>query len=146
MLDHAVGIREKILTGELPEGVELRQDTIAAELQVSRTPVREALRQLAVEGLITLVPYRGASVSSLSTGEICGFFETRAVIECYLLTLAVPNLKEEDFERAEDILSQFEQSVQNESEAKAWGQWNWRFHSTLYIPANRPFMLSFVKT
>jgi len=139
-------IREKILTGELPEGVQLRQYTIAAEFQVSATPVREALRRLAVEGLITIAPYRGASVSSLSVEEIGELFETRAVLESYLLGRAVPTLKEEDFKRAEDILTQFEQSLRNESEAKTWSLWHWRFHSTLYVPANRPFVLRFVKT
>jgi DNA-binding GntR family transcriptional regulator len=138
-------IRQKIVTGELPGGTQLRQGKIAAEFQVSPIPVREALRHLAAEGLITIVPYRGASVSSLSAGEIGELFETRAVLESYLLGCAVPNLKDEDFKRADGILSRFEQSLRSESEAKAWGQWNWRFHSTLYVPANRPFMLRFVK-
>jgi DNA-binding GntR family transcriptional regulator len=139
-------LREKILSGELREGEQLRQDAIAAEFQISRIPVREALSHLAAEGLIKIVANRGAIVSSLSPEEIAELFETRAVLECYMLRQAIPRLKEEDFKRAEDILRQFEQSLEKDSETKAWGQWNWLFHSTLYAPATRPTMLAFLKT
>jgi DNA-binding GntR family transcriptional regulator len=139
-------LREKILSGELREGEQLRQDAIAAEFQISRIPVREALSHLAAEGLINIVANRGAVVSALSPEEIGEMFEARAVLECYMLRQAIPNLKEEDFKRAEEILRQFEESLEDQSEAKSWGKWNWLFHSTLYAPANRPVMMAFVKT
>lgn len=133
-------LREKILSGELREGEQLRQDAIAAEFQISRIPVREALSHLAAEGLITIVANRGAVVSALSPDEITQLFETRAVLECYMLRCAIANMKEEDFRRAEDILWHFEESLEKDSEVKSWGQWNWSFHSALYEPANRPVM------
>jgi DNA-binding GntR family transcriptional regulator len=139
-------LREKIISGELHEGEQLRQDAIAEEFQISRIPVREALSHLAAEGLITIVANRGAVVSALSPEEISELFETRAVLECYMLRLAIPNFKEEDFQRAEDILRQYEKSLENDSDIKLWGQWNWSFHSALYAPANRPVMMSFLKT
>lgn len=139
-------MREKIVSGELREGQQLRQDAIAADFQISRIPVREALSHLAAEGLIKIVANRGAVVSALSPEEIGELFETRAVLECYMLRQALPNLKEADFERAEDVLRQFEESLEDESEAKSWGRWNWLFHSALYAPANRPVMLGFIKT
>jgi DNA-binding GntR family transcriptional regulator len=139
-------LREKILSGELREGQQLRQDAIAAEFQISRIPVREALSHLAAEGLIKIVANRGAVVSALSPEEISELFETRAVLECYMLRHAIPNLREEDFRRAEEILRQFEHSLEKDSETKSWGQWNWLFHSKLYTPANRPTMLAFLKT
>jgi DNA-binding GntR family transcriptional regulator len=139
-------LREKILSGEIREGEQLRQGAIATEFQISRIPVREALSHLAAEGLIKIVANRGAIVSALSPEEIGELFETRAVLECYMLRQAIPNLKEEDFKRAEEILRQFENSLENESETKSWGQWNWLFHSTLYAPAKRPTMLGFLRT
>jgi DNA-binding GntR family transcriptional regulator len=139
-------LREKIVSGELSEGEQLRQDAMAAEFQTSRIPVREALSHLAAEGLIKLVANRGAIVSSLSPEEIGELFETRAVLECYMLRHAVPSLQEEDFKRAEDILRQFELSLEKDSETKSWGHWNWLFHATLYAPAKRPTMLAFLKT
>lgn len=138
-------LTEKILSGELREGEQLRQDAIAAEFQISRIPVREAFSHLAAEGLITIVANRGAVVSALSPDEIIQLFETRAVLECYMLRCAIANMKEEDFQRTEDILRHYEQSLENDSEVKSWGRWNWSFHSALYAPANRPVMLSFLK-
>ena len=139
-------LREKILSGELREGEQLRQDAIAAEFQISRIPVREALSHLAAEGLINIVANRGAVVSALSPEEIAELFETRAVLECYMLRQAMPNFSEDDFHRAEEILRKFEHSLENDSETKSWGEWNWQFHSTLYAPAERPTMLAFLKT
>src|SRR5256885_5460036 len=139
-------LREKILSGELREGEQLRQDAIATEFQISRIPVREALSHLAAEGLITIVANRGAVVSALSPEEIMEIFETRAVLECHMLRCAIPNLKPADLEKAEEILKQFEESLEKDSEVKSWGSWNWSFHSTLYAPANRAFMLSYVKS
>lgn len=139
-------LREQILNGELREGEQLRQDAIATEFQISRIPVREALSHLAAEGLITIVANRGAVVSSLAPEEIEQLFETRAVLECYMLRCAIPNLTEADFQKAEGILESFEESLEQDSETKNWGAWNWTFHSTLYVPANRPTMLSFIKT
>jgi len=139
-------LREQILNGELREGQQLRQDAIASEFQTSRIPVREALSHLAAEGLITIVANRGAVVSSLAPEEMEQLFETRAVLECYMLRCAIPNLSEADFQKAEEILKSFEESLERDSEMVNWGAWNWSFHSTLYAPANRPAMLSFIKT
>src|SRR4051812_530007 len=83
-------LRERILRGDYPEGEPLRQDALADELGVSRIPVREALRQLEAEGLVTFNPHRGAVVSSLSLEEIDELFELRAKIESDLLRRAVP--------------------------------------------------------
>jgi len=139
-------LRDKILHGELREGEQLRQDAIAAEFQISRIPVREALSHLAAEGLITIVANRGAVVSALSPDEIMQLFETRAVLECYVLRQGIANFTEKDFQAAEEILRHFEESLENDGDVKFWGQWNWTFHSALYAPANRPVMLSFLKT
>lgn len=139
-------LREKILCGELREGQQLRQHAIAAEFQISRIPVREALSHLAAEGLITLVANRGAVVSALSPEEIMELFETRAVLECYMLRCSIPRMKPEDFQHAEDVLRRYEESLEKDSEVESWGRWNWSFHSVLYAPANRPKMLSLAKT
>jgi len=139
-------LREKILSGELPEGEQLRQETIAAEYEISRIPVREALSHLAGEGLVKIVGNRGAVVAALAPDEIMQLFETRAVLESYILRQAIPNITDEDLQRVEDILVHYEQSLEHNSEVKSWGRWNWNFHSALYAPANRAVMLSFLKT
>ena len=59
-------IRDKILSGDYQESEELKENTIAKELGVSRTPVREALRQLELEGLVSIIPNKGASVTGIT--------------------------------------------------------------------------------
>jgi len=130
-------LRDKILRGELREGEQLRQHTIAAELDVSRIPLREAFRQLEAEGLIKIIDHRGAVVSALSPDEIEELFDIRAAIESVTLRRAVPRLTDQDFERAEMALTAYEQALNDESDFDVWGELHWQFHSTLYAAANR---------
>ena len=129
-------LRERILRGDYPEGEPLRQDALADELGVSRIPVREALRQLEAEGLVTFSPHRGAVVSSLSLDEIDELFELRAEIECDLLCRAIPKMSSEQLDRAIDVLDEFQDALRA-GEATRWGPLNWHFHAALYAPANR---------
>jgi len=133
-------LRERILRGDYPDGEPLRQDAIADELGVSRIPVREALRQLEAEGLVTFSPHRGAVVSTLSLEEIDELFELRADIECDLLRRAIPKMTADQLDRATDVLDEFQEALAA-SEASRWGPLNWHFHAALYAPANRNFTM-----
>lgn len=146
IVDLAVeALRDKILKGECPEGSPLRQDALAADLGVSRIPVREALRQLEVEGLVTFSPYYGAVVSVLSLEEIDELFELRALIEGDLLRSAVPALTPEILGKAEEVLEAYEAAF-HRADIAAWGQLNWEFHSTLLAGAGRPLTLGVLAT
>ena len=134
-------LRDRILVGELPEGTPLRQAALAAELGVSRIPIREALRQLEAEGLVTFRPHVGASVSSLSLPEIEELFLLRALIETDVLGRAGGLLAPEDLERAEEVLEAFEEAFDRRDVA-AWGTLNWEFHSALYGVALQPITLN----
>lgn len=138
------GIRERILDRTYAEGEQLRQDVLAADFGVSRIPVREALRQLEAEGLVTFSPHRGAVVSSLSIAEIDELFALRARLETILLRRAVPLLTEEVVERAEEILNEYDAAFR-ERDVAAWGDLNWQFHSTLYSAAGRPVTMAVVE-
>jgi DNA-binding GntR family transcriptional regulator len=74
-------LRERILSGALPPGMRIVAEDLAAELNISRTPVREAFRELDAEGLLVLRPNRGAVVASLSPDELLDLFEIRAALE-----------------------------------------------------------------
>lgn len=137
-------LRERILRGVYADDAPLRQDAIAAELGVSRIPVREALRQLEAEGLVVFNPHRGAVVSSLSVDEIIELFELRAQIESDLVRRAVPRTAAEQLRRAKEILKAYDAAFRA-GEISAWGKLNWEFHSTLYAPANRPFTMAVVQ-
>lgn len=134
-------LRERILRGDFPEGEPLRQDALADDLGVSRIPVREALRQLEAEGLVTFSPHRGAVVSSLSLDEIDELFELRAEIECDLLRRAIPVATQDDFDRAREVLNEFLDALRA-GESTRWGPLNWHFHAALYAPARRPFTMN----
>lgn len=133
-------LRERILRGDYPEGEPLRQDALADELGVSRIPVREALRQLEAEGLVTFSPHRGAVVSSLSLDEIDELFQLRADIECDVLRRAIPQMTSEQLERATEVLDEFQDALRA-GEATRWGPLNWHFHAALYAPAKRNFTM-----
>jgi DNA-binding GntR family transcriptional regulator len=134
-------LRERILRGDFPDGEPLRQDALADELGVSRIPVREALRQLEAEGLVSFSPHRGAVVSTLSLDEIDELFELRADIEGDLLRRAIPRMTDEQFDRAVEVLDAFEDALAK-GEASRWGPLNWHFHAALYAPANRNFTMN----
>ena len=137
-------LRERILRGEFGDNMPLRQDAIAAELGVSRIPVREALRQLEAEGLVVFNPHRGAVVSSLSIGEIEELFELRAQIESDLVRRAVPRVRREDISSAKDTLKAYDVAFRK-GEITTWGKLNWEFHATLYAPADRVFTMAVVQ-
>jgi DNA-binding GntR family transcriptional regulator len=138
-------IREKILRGEYRENSALRQDAVAADLGVSRIPVREALRQLEAEGLVTFSPRLGAVVSSLSLEEIEELFEMRALLESEVLRMAVRKMTAEVLERAETVLEAYDAAFER-GDVGAWGQLNWEFHSALLAAANRPLTLGVLST
>jgi len=136
-------VRERILRGIYPEGEPLRQDALAEELGASRIPVREALRRLEAEGLVTFNPHRGAVVSSLSLAEIEEIFELRAKVESDLLRRAVPRLHADELRRAGEQLVAYERAFRD-GDVQAWGEMNWKFHSTLEVAARRPVTMGIV--
>lgn len=85
-------LREQILSGHIPAGARLGEADLAGTLAVSRTPVREALSRLAAEGLVDLVPNRGARVASWTTDQLREIFELRLAVEPTIVARAVPNL------------------------------------------------------
>lgn len=130
-------LRKAILSGEIPEGTQLRQDAIARHYDVSRIPVREALRQLEAEGLIVSHAHRSSIVASLSLGDIEEIFEIRSVLEPHLLMLSLPNLTAADFAAADAVLNDYDAAL-NAGDVARWGDLNWQFHGILCGAANRP--------
>jgi DNA-binding GntR family transcriptional regulator len=133
-------LRTDILEGTLKAGEQLTQEELARRFDTSRIPVREALRQLEAEGLVTYLPNRGAIVSAPTIAEIIELFEIRIALECCALRLAVPNMTELDLGPAEEVLRQYDK----ESDPARWGEMNWRFHSLLYAPCEKPRLLSMI--
>jgi len=138
-------LRDQIIRGEIPEGAQLRQDAIATQYQVSRIPVREALRQLDAEGLISIVPNRGAIVPALSPDDIQELFSIRALLEPEVLKLSIPHLTKDDFAEADAVLREYVNELRREEHVSAWGRLNWQFHSILYSRANQPRFMAIIR-
>ncbi len=138
-------LRDQIIRGEIPEGSQLRQDAIAAQYQVSRIPVREALRQLDAEGLIAIVPNRGAIVPALSPTDIQELFSIRALLEPEVLKLSIPHLTETDFAEADAVLREYVTELKRQEHVSTWGRLNWQFHSILYSRANQPRFMAIIR-
>ncbi len=135
-------IREAILKGYFKPGERLDQTELAELLGVSRSPVRDALRRLAAEGLVTMHPHRGAVVAELSPEELEEIYLIRRVLEGLAARLAVPHLDEEDLGALREILERMDET----EDADEWIDLNYRFHHTLYRAANRPRLLSIIDT
>jgi DNA-binding GntR family transcriptional regulator len=134
-------LREAIISGELVSGAKLSQDELAARFGTSRIPVREALRQLEAEGLVTLYPNRGAVVATLSLADVLEIMEIRIALECRALQLAIPNMIDSDLDGAEEILKRYDA----EPEPASWSEMNWRFHEALYSPCNLSRLLALIE-
>lgn len=130
----AAVLREAITSGQLKANQPLPQAEIAANLQVSHIPVREALRQLESEGLVTYQANRGATVSALSAAEIREIYEIRAMLETGAIRRAVPNLTSENLVRAAALLDLAEQA----DDGATWGSLDMEFHSLVYHLDDRP--------
>jgi DNA-binding GntR family transcriptional regulator len=136
-------LRRRILSGSYAAGYALRQDALAEEFGVSRIPVREALMQLEAEGLVKIVPHRGAIVSGLSADEIIELFELRALLEPQLLKRSAPKLDASDYIELDAILGEYRAELRAQHVSR-WGELNTTFHMLLYRHAGRPRSLALV--
>jgi DNA-binding GntR family transcriptional regulator len=132
----AESLQERILNGEFKDGDALIQDAIAQEYDVSRMPVREALRQLEATGLVVMKLHKGAVVTSLPTEQIAELYDLRALLECDLLARSIPKLTNANIAHAHSILKELEESYRKR-EVASWGRLNWEFHRSLYVAAGR---------
>lgn len=138
----ADALRVEILRGKLQGGQPLRQDELAAEFQVSKIPVREALVQLKAEGLVNFYPNRGAFVSELSAAEADEIYVMRIALEKAILVRAIPHLTVTHFKRAGEVLA----AIDREENIAKWGELNWEFHAILYSPAELPRVMETLRT
>lgn len=107
----AGAIQTRVLRGDVPVGTRLRQEALAEEFGVSRTPVREALRQLQATGLVELLPNRGAVVRGPSAREIREAYEVRAELEGLAARLAAERISDRDVVRLREAQALFRKSV-----------------------------------
>ncbi|WP_298218724.1 GntR family transcriptional regulator [Halothiobacillus sp.] len=136
-------LRDEILHGRLTSGEALRQDAIAERFGVSHIPVREALRQLAAEGLAEIRSHQGARVNSLSVSEARQLLEIRCILETQAIRWALEKgASAEDVQRAAAVLDEAE----DVADIDCWMRQNWLFHSSLYRAAERPRLFAMIES
>lgn len=124
-------IRENILQGKYEKDEELKEKTIGEELGVSRTPVREALRQLELEGLVTIIPNKGAYVVGISQKDIKDIYEIRCRLEGLCAKWAAANITKEQLDELEEnvFLSDFHVAKGNSEQVVELDN---KFHEIVY--------------
>lgn len=121
-------VLQRILSSEFPAGTRLNLDEIARTLGVSRMPVREAIRRLSSEGLVTIYPRRGSTVTPLSVDDILDLAEIRELLEGLAIRRALPHFDPPAVQHLETLLSQMEAAV---STPELWLRLHDEFHDYL---------------
>lgn len=124
-------IREDILSGRYEQNTELKEAAIGAELGVSRTPVREALRQLELEGLVTIIPNRGAYVNMITAKDVQDIYVIRSMLEGLCARWATQSITDEQLEGMEETLCLSEYHTTKKNYDKLY-ELDSQFHEQLY--------------
>ncbi|AQS57849.1 GntR family transcriptional regulator [Desulforamulus ferrireducens] len=108
-------LREAILSGKLEPGERLMEIQLAEEMGVSRTPVREAIRKLELEGFVVMIPRKGAYVAGISQKDVTDVFEVRAALEALAAGLAAERATDEEIEQLDrSLLAYSEQTIKQD--------------------------------
>jgi len=134
-------LRSRILTGELRPGAPLIQASLAKELGVSMTPVREALRDLSTEGLVTLLPHKGTAVTLLDLADAKEIHTIRLKLEPDATRLAVDHVSLDVLNRAEALYSDMSETADHR-----WVVCNRDFHKLLLSPAPAPRLVGILNS
>lgn len=138
-------IKELIIDGKLAPGMRLDQFELAERLEMSRIPIRTALERLASEGLIDLLPHRGALVAGTSRQEMINLYFVRNHLEGLATRLAASLLTEDQLERLEQNLGETERQVEA-GDLEAFLRTNREFHMIIYRAAGNPVLLRVISS
>lgn len=134
-------LREAILKGELKPGERLMELQLASKLGVSRTPIREAIRMLELEGLAVTVPRKGAEVAKMTEKDMEDVLQIRKALDELAVGLACDNIQESDLEKLHVALRNFEASTRGH-DVKKIAQADVEFHDVIYQAANNPKLVN----
>jgi len=132
-------LRDRIVTLQLPPGTVLREDELMKDLGIGRTPLREAVKRLALENLVEVQPRRGTFVTAIEAADIQGITEVRAELEGYAAELAALRLDPETRARAEALVREIE-SLDGAGEQEALMRMDERIHRFVWEAARNPYL------
>lgn len=134
-------LREAILKGELKPGERLMELHLASKLGVSRTPIREAIRKLELEGLAVTVPRKGAEVARMTEKDMEDVLQIRKALDELAVQLACDNISEDEIALLKVALKNFEDST-NGGSIKRVAQADMDFHDSIYRASNNPKLMN----
>lgn len=132
-------LKQRIVTGEFGPSDTLREIDLARELNMSRTPVREAVKRLEDEGLLTRVPRKGLTVATLDQSSIAQLYGFREILECGAARLAARHADDMEIENMRAIL---EESRSHADPVRS----NYEFHQALYAASHNPFLVKAINS
>ncbi len=138
-------LRERILKGEYGIGERIKENQVAEELKVSRTPIREAFRQLEKEGLIESIPNRGSFALGLTKGDIQDIYAVRAAVEALAVEWAATRIGEEDLLRLQDAFDRME-FYTKKNDSRRVLELNKIFHEIIYNASGSRFLAQILKS
>lgn len=124
-------LRQAILKGELEPGERLMEIQLAERLGVSRTPIREAIRKLELEGLVLMIPRKGAEVAKISEKSLRDVLEVRRSLEELAIELACQRMSEEDIQQLEQAQNDFKKAI-DEGDTMKIAETDEHYHDIIY--------------
>lgn len=134
-------LREAILKGELKPGERLMELQLASKLGVSRTPIREAIRMLELEGLAVTFPRKGAEVAKMTEKDMEDVLQIRRALDELAVGLACDNMTEEKLVQLYEAMIRFEESTRS-GDVKQTAQTDMEFHEVIYQAADNPKLVN----
>lgn len=136
-------LRQAILKGELKPGERLMEIQLAEKLGVSRTPIREAIRKLELEGLVLMIPRRGAEVAKISHKSLQDVLEVRGALEALATDLACQRITEEEVEDLRKAQNNFKKAVESGTEMQI-AEADEAYHDIIYNASNNKRLVQMI--
>lgn len=138
-------LRKAILDGNIKPGERIVENDYAEMLNISRTPVREALRKLEIEGFVEYIPRKGVVVKGFSLKDIIEIFEIRKSLECLAIRCVVENITDDDIEKLKEIVRNMEQAGREDNIEGVINICQ-EFHDTILDVSSMPRLRSMIST
>ena len=138
-------LRDEILAGRIPTGTRLNIEEIQTRLGVSRTPVREALKQLSSMGLVENQPHRGTYIKELSVDDIIEIYQIRSALEGMIARISAKKLSSDDLNKLKDLCSRMENGSRDIGHA-GFREMNEAFHQILRNAISAPILVELSMT
>ena len=136
-------LRQAILRGEMEPGERLMEIQLAQKLGVSRTPIREAIRKLELEGLVIMIPRKGAEVAHITEKDMKDVLEVRSTLEELVVELAIKNVTDEKIEELKCANKVFESAIVSK-DAVNIVEADVKFHDILYSMTNNARLIQII--